>query len=839
MPRLIVPLLFCLALLAIFFPASSPAASAITISDIAVTTGASTATVSWRTNLSTGGAVFYGPEDRSWREPVSATGDGRAHTATIAGLDPATTYVFEIAAYRADGGNNFSAERRFTTGPGLDLVAPQASPPSRIPLAQGPVVSDVFNRTEGLGAWSFVNPRGDASYELTGTDLRIYVPDGPVHEPWNGGNNAVRLLQPAPNGDFDFIAKFNSRVSGHAALQGLIVQADDSNYVRFDISSTRRESGAERITLFAGLITNNTGQQLKSLNTDTSTPALPVLRTAQPFYMRIGRSGTTWRFSYSLDGSTYQPFHEATLDLAVTSAGVFAGNAQPTQNRYAQPFVASLDWFQNVAAPLDDDPAAIADTRAPLIYRPPHSVSGTGLQVSLFTDEPTTATLTYSSRTAPGGSVNTAISQSHNLNVAGLQPATNYSYTVAVADQAGNTSRTTGIFRTPAAASSSPTIDVWYGAEQSFGARGNPQRWVNILGKVSDANGFNTGVSTSDPAWPLRYSLNGGPPQPLRIGPGSYGDNLLNWRRIYNQGDFNVEIDRASLSPGANLVVISATDTLGNTSVQTVTVQYTAGQVWPIPYTIDWSQTSSVASVAQPVDGLWALEQDSVRPVELGYDRLLAIGDVSWTDFEVTVPITINQIDMYAGQRPNSGGPGVGMIMRWQGHYDAPPEQETQPRTVYYPMGGLGWYRLDRTTSDPNSERAFYLHIDTGVASVFARDPAYTKLLPGRQYIFKMRVQTGAGLAGGPLYSMKVWEACTAEPSSWTLMGTPSPSDQSLTQGSLLLVAHHVDASFGDVWVRPVNGTESLPSCDVQPPPPPPPPPPAEFKLWLPMVRAQ
>ena len=54
----------------------------------------------------------------------------------------------------------------------------------------------------------------------------------------------------------------------------------------------------------------------------------------------------------------------------------------------------------------------------------------------------------------------------------------------------------------PAApAADAPTIDVWYGSSQNFGQHGNPQEWVNILGRVSG----------SLPITSLTYSLNGGP----------------------------------------------------------------------------------------------------------------------------------------------------------------------------------------------------------------------------------------------------------------------------------------------------------------------------------------
>ena len=49
-------------------------------------------------------------------------------------------------------------------------------------------------------------------------------------------------------------------------------------------------------------------------------------------------------------------------------------------------------------------------------------------------------------------------------------------------------------------APAAPVINVWYGSQQTFGANGQPQQWVNVLGDVSDPGGMAS----------LTYTLNGG-----------------------------------------------------------------------------------------------------------------------------------------------------------------------------------------------------------------------------------------------------------------------------------------------------------------------------------------
>ena len=129
------------------------------------------------------------------------------------------------------------------------------------------------------------------------------------------------------------------------------------------------------------------------------------------------------------------------------------------------------------------------------------------------------------------------------------------------------------------AESSPPNIDVWYGPTQQFGHIGNPQTWVNILGNVSDPDGVSS----------LVYTLNGGPERTLSIGPDS--------RRLAHPGDFNVDIAVEELLDGSNQVVITATDNNDHQSVENVTIEYSAGNVWPLPYTIDWSTAASIDEV--------------------------------------------------------------------------------------------------------------------------------------------------------------------------------------------------------------------------------------------------
>jgi hypothetical protein len=321
-----------------------------------------------------------------------------------------------------------------------------------------------------------------------------------------------------------------------------------------------------------------------------------------------------------------------------------------------------------------------------------------------------------------------------------------------------------------------PSIRIFNGLRQSFGTIGQPQRWVNICGNVSDQDGISS----------LSYSLNGGPAFPLSIGPDGC--------RLVAPGDFNIELLFSELQVGRNMLVVSAKDGAGQRTTEKVSIDYAGPKVWPRNYTTDWASATQISEQAQIVDGLWALEGDSVRPVVPGYDRLLAVGDESWDDYEATVPITVHGFDPQCKgvySRQCRSDPGVGMLLRWQGHTET---DGSQPRRGYTPFGVLGWMRwsIDNLNNDSL--------VLTGTQGCISR--LTNKSLPFEiKHLLKMRVETNAH---GHTYSVKIWEDGRAEPAAWDIQSRQALSE-GLRNGSLLLLAHHVDASFGNVTITPLK----------------------------------
>ncbi len=314
-------------------------------------------------------------------------------------------------------------------------------------------------------------------------------------------------------------------------------------------------------------------------------------------------------------------------------------------------------------------------------------------------------------------------------------------------------------------------IHIWYGPHQKVANRGIPQDLFNLLGNLI----------TPDSIDSLSYSLNG-------VFQSYLSTHTSQNIRLALPGDFNAEIRLSALRQGLNKITLIARDHAGRQFSKIVTLDYQPGGACPMPFMIDWARITNIQDVAQVVDGFWTLSVEGVRSIRPHYDRLVAIGDVTWRDYEVTVPITVHSI--HPVNPVNM--PCVGILLRWDGHENSGMEQ---PGTIWYPIGAIGIFRWYNDSLGPR----FQIYENKGGKSV-ANDTSGRKLNLGMTYIFKMSVQTIEGQSAG-LYKFKVWQKGNSEPDTWDLI---QQATSGLTMGSVLLLAHYVDATFGNVFVSPI-----------------------------------
>ncbi len=804
-------------LLANFAPDTTPPG----IEAIGVSAGASGAEVKIVTDELTTATLSYGPDIAYTLGSIDGAGLATVHELILPDLAPTSAYHFEVVVTDIAGLSSSSGDQTFTTS-----VAPGNGPAG--------LYSDDFNACAvDTGLWTLIDPKLDATFEITGAGsgdakIEISVPAGSSHEPWAPSNQAPRLMQAVADTDFEIEVRFDSPVTERYQEQGLIVEADAQTFLRFDVHSDGSANYA-----FAGYV-EPSGATVAGL---TNVAAVNTL------YMRVTREGDLWTHSYSYDGITWAVANQFSFAMVATQVGFFAGNASGSSS---PAHTAVVDYFWTTASPTvpedvggvggaktlnvlldgpgsvdvdpdqaeygcgetvvlnavpdpgyafdgwsgalagDDNPETLSmpvdrrETASFVLAPPPPIISNEQLArgpssaiVTWTTNEPTTSRIDYGLTTSYElGYVESGVFQkNHTMVVPGLDSAQSYQLEITATDGAAFQTTSGNLVVGP---SEGPTLDIFQGLDQTFGQAGAPQPMFNVLGNASDPDGVSS----------LTWSLNGGPAYPLSMGWDRY--------RLDLPGDFNAEIPRSSLLSGLNTVLIRAVDGLGNESVELVAISYTPDVIPTLPYAVDFTSISDIQDHAQPIDGDWTLDPAGLRAVEMGYDRIVGVGDLSWTDYELTARVTVNEIEYYY-ERPSSA-PAIGVIVRWPGHT---PDGE-QPARQWWPLGAYATYRWFEGTGGVPSESKV-LYGDAGLTH--GADSQGIPLQLGTPYVFKLRIETQPD--GGSLYSYKMWKEIDGEPAGWDLQGLEPPGVDGAS-GSVLLVNHHVDATWHDVVVTPV-----------------------------------
>lgn len=637
-------------------------------------------------------------------------------------------------------------------------------------LAMG-VVSDDFSASNlNTSLWSVVNPLNDGSYEMTGMQVALSIPSGISHDAWTNENNSLRLLQNVSNTDFAVKAKFEGYFSGGFQDHGIIIQESNNKFLRFDIYYNGSATYA-----FCAFVNNTDSTILKNTQ---------VIVTNKMF-IRLQRNGNSWTFWYSQDGNNWTTIHTFSQTLNVNQVGPYIGNKNLSGGQPAPAHTILVDYFFDVNSPLTDD-GGVEDTQDPVISNISIIPSYTTATISWSTDEYTTSKVKYGLKpTFDDTTKDLRLKKSHAIILSGLIPGKDYYYRIYSADAAKNQTSSTfpAAFRTKID-DVPPVLNVWHGLSQRVEHLGDAQDDFNIMGNVYDDR---SGVSS------LTYSLNGSPAVALSVGdrPDGFGDG----RRLATTGDYNADISISNLNPGINSVLLTAKDVSGNTTTRTVTVNLESG-TYQFPVNIDWSNVSDPQNVGQYVDGQWSLDGDGLRILRMGYDRLFLIGEQEWQDYEITVPVTINEIGL--ANPEIFVPPAVGVLMRFTGHIigghrDWPP---AQPKWGYQPFGGLGWLVWEWTM--PSQPQINFYRGDQDHMTSYGMYSA----TEGGTYWMKMRCETLPNAPNGDgvtRYSWKIWQGSN-EPGGWNFQHEQQ-SQYALRKGGVALVVHHMDVTFGDITI--------------------------------------
>ena len=161
----------------------------------------------------------------------------------------------------------------------------------------------------------------------------LTVPGGSNHDALRPSNQAVRVVQPIGNEDFDVSIKIDSPVVATAVgtSQGLMVLADDQNYVTFALATD-----GTNISLTAHKVSAGAAVTLFNV------PSFNEYRN--PMCLRLTRAGNAYTAYYSVDAVVWTQAASFVDNLIPTLIGPFAGNYNRTPANTV-PVVMAINWF--------------------------------------------------------------------------------------------------------------------------------------------------------------------------------------------------------------------------------------------------------------------------------------------------------------------------------------------------------------------------------------------------------------------------------------------------------------------------------------------------------------
>ncbi|MFJ6165263.1 ThuA domain-containing protein [Micromonospora orduensis] len=182
--------------------------------------------------------------------------------------------------------------------------------------------------------WDAIVREDPAGYRVTGGALRIDVPNGDIYGTDNTGPKNF-ILQTAPSGDWTLETKVDGSLLNEQYQQaGLLVQADDDNYLKFDFIADNQAGQA---------VTRRIEFRSEIAGTVQNPQPEATSLTSAVWHLRLARTGDTFTASYSADGTTWTALEALTNSAvgATPKVGLFTLGANQTASK-----TVAFDYFR-------------------------------------------------------------------------------------------------------------------------------------------------------------------------------------------------------------------------------------------------------------------------------------------------------------------------------------------------------------------------------------------------------------------------------------------------------------------------------------------------------------
>ena len=155
-------------------------------------------------------------------------------------------------------------------------------------------------------------------------------------------NGSLDVMQSVADADFGVEVKFDSVPTKKYQDEGVLVQQDSGDWVRFSLYS----DGSKLWAFGASTVGNQSTQRLRT-----------AVSAGSSLWLRVSRAGSTWSMSYSSNGSSWSSVGSFSQSLTAVTAGVYAGDSASSGS--APGFTALVDYFFNQASPISpEDPVS-------------------------------------------------------------------------------------------------------------------------------------------------------------------------------------------------------------------------------------------------------------------------------------------------------------------------------------------------------------------------------------------------------------------------------------------------------------------------------------------------
>src|SRR5690348_7462549 len=377
------------------------------ISSISVNTTSTGASISWTTDQYSSSRVDYGTTT-GYGSFLSTSSLVLNHSIAVTGLNCGTQYHYKVSSTDTNGFIGSSSDNILSTG--------------SCGSSSGPTSDDFHSSTLNSSLWATVNPVGNGTVSLNGIDAVLSLPAGTPHDPWSSGNQSLRILQTISVTDFQVEVKFDSIPTVGNQDQGVIVQTDASNYLRFDVYSIGTSQH-----MFAASFVNNS----PTVRSDVT-----ISGAKAPFWIRVNRTGNVWTDSWSVDGTNFTQAAQFNYSLVANQIGPYVGNCCGTSS---PAFTSYVDYFFNSVSPISGaDGGMWNGTAAPVISSISVNTTSTGASISWTTDQYSSSRVDYGTTTGYGSFLSTSsLVLNHSIAVTGLNCGTQYHYKVSSTDTNG------------------------------------------------------------------------------------------------------------------------------------------------------------------------------------------------------------------------------------------------------------------------------------------------------------------------------------------------------------------------------------------------------------------